>query len=146
MNWTVGSDHAGLELKKTLVAFLRDLGDDVVDVGTDSPGSVDYPDFAEKVAKSVIADEGRGLLVCGTGNGIAMAANKIHGVRCAVVTNEFTARMARAHNNANILALGARVIGTGVAEAATLAFRDQPFEGGRHQRRIDKMMSLYRSE
>lgn len=142
MRWIVGSDHAGYELKARLIQTLRHLGDEVVDVGTTGDDSVDYPDFAAQVAERVASGEGRGLLVCGTGNGIAIAANKVRGIRCAVVTDGFTARMARAHNDANIAALGSRVVGAGVAEEAVRAFRDTEFEAGRHQRRLDKIAAL----
>ena len=137
--WIVGADHAGLELKNHLVNVLRGLGDEVEDIGTHSPGSVDYPDYAAEVARRVAAGDGRGLLVCGTGIGMAMAANRVPGVRAAVVTDAFTARATRAHNDANVMAVGQRVIGAGVAEEALKAFRETAFEGGRHQRRVDKM-------
>lgn len=142
MRWIVGSDHAGFELKQRLAEVLRGLGDEVVDVGATSTESVDYPDFAAEVGRRVAAGEGRGLLVCGTGNGIAMAANKVRGVRCAVLTDDFTARMARAHNDANCAAIGSRVTGSGVAEDVLRVFRDTEFEGGRHQRRLDKIHGL----
>jgi ribose 5-phosphate isomerase B len=137
--WIVGADHAGLELKNYLVNVLRRLGDEVEDIGTHEPASVDYPDYAAEVAGRVAAGEGRGLLVCGTGIGMAMTANRVPGVRAAVVTDAFTARASRAHNDANVIAIGQRVIGAGVAEEALKAFRDTAFEGGRHQRRVDKM-------
>jgi ribose 5-phosphate isomerase B len=137
--WIVGADHAGLELKNHLVNLLRALGDDVEDIGTHSADSVDYPDYAAEVARRVAAGEGRGLLVCGTGIGMAMTANKVPGVRAAVVTDAFTARATRAHNDANVMAVGQRVIGAGVAEEALKAFRETAFEGGRHQRRVDKI-------
>lgn len=137
--WIVGADHAGLELKNHLVSVLRRLGDQVEDIGTQSTDSVDYPDYAAEVARRVAAGEGRGLLVCGTGIGMAMAANKVPGVRAAVVTDAFTARATRAHNDANVMAVGQRVIGAGVAEEALKAFRETAFEGGRHQRRVDKI-------
>lgn len=137
--WIVGADHAGLELKNHLVGVLRALGDDVEDIGTHSADSVDYPDYAAEVARRVAAGEGRGLLVCGTGIGMAMTANKVPGVRAAVVTDAFTARATRAHNDANVMAVGQRVIGAGVAEEALKAFRETAFEGGRHQRRVDKI-------
>jgi ribose 5-phosphate isomerase B len=137
--WIVGADHAGLELKNYLVDVLRNLGDEVEDLGTHSADSVDYPDYAAQVSRKVAAGEGRGLLVCGTGIGMAMAANRVPGVRAAVVTDAFTARATRAHNDANIMAVGQRVIGAGVAEEALKAFRETAFEGGRHQRRVDKM-------
>ena len=137
--WIVGADHAGLELKNHLVGVLRGLGDEVEDIGTHSADSVDYPDYAAEVARRVAAGEGRGLLVCGTGIGMAMTANKVSGVRAAVVTDAFTARATRSHNDANVMAVGQRVIGAGVAEEALKAFRETAFEGGRHQRRVDKI-------
>jgi ribose 5-phosphate isomerase B len=137
--WIVGADHAGLELKNHLVGVLRGLGDEVEDIGTHGSESVDYPDYAAEVARRVAAGEGRGLLVCGTGIGMAMTANKVPGVRAAVVTDAFTARATRAHNDANVMAVGQRVIGAGVAEEALRAFRETAFEGGRHQRRVDKI-------
>jgi ribose 5-phosphate isomerase B len=142
MKWIVGADHAGLELKNHLVSFLRELGDEVEDLGTNSSDSVDYPDFAAQVARRVAGGEGRGLLVCGTGIGMAMSANKVPGVRAAVVTDAFTARATRAHNDANLMALGQRVTGVGVAEEAVRAFRDTEFEGGRHARRVSKINGL----
>jgi ribose 5-phosphate isomerase B len=142
MRWIVGADHAGLELKKHLVAFLRSLGDEVDDLGTHDGESVDYPDYAIEVAQRVARGEGRGLLVCGTGIGMAMTANKVPGVRAAVVTDPFTARATRAHNDANLMTVGQRVIGIGVAEEAVRAFRDTEFEGGRHARRVAKIDGL----
>ncbi len=143
MKWIVGSDHAGYQRKLVLCEYLRQLGDELVDVGTISEDSVDYADYAAIVAQRVVQTPGcLGLLVCGTGNGMAMAANKVAGVRAAVVTDAFTGAMARAHNDANIIAIGARVTGAGVAEQAVRAFRDARFEGGRHARRLSKVMSL----
>ncbi|HUH01749.1 MAG TPA: ribose 5-phosphate isomerase B [Kofleriaceae bacterium] len=144
MKWYAGSDHAGYKLKRRLIKTLRALGDEVLDVGTDAEESVDYPDFGAKVARRVAVHQGEalGLLVCGTGIGISIAANKINGARAAVVTDTFTAQAARAHNDANIIALGARVTGPGVAEQAVKVFRETPFEGGRHQRRVDKIGQL----
>lgn len=142
MKWYAGSDHAGLQLKRELVAFLREAGDEVQDLGTDSPDSVDYPDYARSVSEKVVAEETLGLLVCGTGNGIAMSANKVKGARAALATDAFTARMARLHNDANIIVFGSRVTGTGVARDALAAYREAEFEGGRHQRRVDKLMAI----
>ncbi len=140
MKWFAGADHAGYELKDSLVAVLRELGDEVEDLGTNSGDSVDYPDFGTLVARAVADNPGSyGLLVCGTGIGIAMAAGKVPGIRAATVTNEFTARATRAHNDANVIAMGQRVVGAGVAEAALRAFRETPFEGGRHERRVKKI-------
>jgi ribose 5-phosphate isomerase B len=143
MKWYAGSDHAGFALKNHLVAALRELGDEVVDLGTDDEASVDYPEFGVAVGRRVVSDpDAKGLIVCGTGIGISIAANKVPGVRAAVVHDSFTAKMARLHNDANVIALGARVVGTGVAEYALAAFRKTQFEGGRHQRRVDLITVL----
>jgi ribose 5-phosphate isomerase B len=144
VRWFAGSDHAGLALKRQLIAALRGWGDEVVDLGTDDEASVDYPDFGAAVGRAVAAAgaDARGLVVCGTGIGIGIAANKVAGVRAAVVHDDYTARMARRHNDANVIAVGARVIGPGVAEEAVRAFRDTAFEGGRHARRVAKLDEL----
>jgi ribose 5-phosphate isomerase B len=144
MKWFAGSDHAGYALKTALVAYLRGLGDDVDDLGTDNgTDSVDYPDFGAKVGRAVAAAPGAlGLCVCGSGLGISIAANKIRGIRAARVTDEYSARMAREHNDANVVCLGERVTGAGVAEGIVRAFRDGTFAGGRHQRRVDKIGGL----
>jgi ribose 5-phosphate isomerase B len=144
MKWFAGSDHAGVALKRQLVELLRGLGDEVDDVGSIDEASVDYPDFGAAVGRAVAAFGGdaRGLLVCGTGIGIAIAANKVRGVRAAVVHDGYTAAAARAHNDANVIALGARVVGAGVAEAAVRTFRDTPFDGGRHAGRVAKLHAL----
>lgn len=143
MKWYAGSDHAGRALKDRLVEALRARGDEVDDRGCHGDASVDYPDFASDVARAVASEEGaRGLLVCGTGIGMAMAANKLPGVRAAVVTDSFTARASRAHNDANVIAMGERVTGYGVAEEALGAFRDTAYGGGRHDRRVAKIRDL----
>ncbi|ACY18125.1 ribose 5-phosphate isomerase B [Haliangium ochraceum] len=143
MKWFAGADHAGYELKQQLVAVLRALGDEVEDLGTHGSESVDYPDFGAAVGRKVAAEAGTlGLVVCGSGMGICIAANKIAGVRAVAVSCAYAARMARAHNDANVLALGQRIVGVGVAEDALRAFRDGVFEGGRHQRRVDKLSAL----
>ena len=137
----VGSDHAGFEFKQAIVPHLVAEGYDVVDVGTDSPGSVDYPDYAAKVARAVRDGEAElGVLVCGTGIGMAIAANKVHGVRAANVDNVEFARMARLHNNANVVAVPGRgFIDLATAEEIVDTFLTTEFEGGRHQRRVEKM-------
>ena len=142
MNWVAGSDHAGLELKRALIAKLQELGDQVTDVGTHDAASVDYPDFGAEVGRQVVATNARGLVVCGSGIGISIAANKIHGVRCALVHDRYTAELARQHNDANVISLGARVLGSGVAEDALLAFRSTEFLGGRHANRVTKLDAL----
>ena len=134
----VGNDHAGLSLKSSVVAHLLQAGHEVVDLGAQENVSCDYPDFAIAVAARVAAGEGMGILVCGTGQGMAMAANRIHGVRAAVCADSFSARATRLHNDANVLCLGERVVGVGVALGIVDAFVAAEFEGGRHQRRIAK--------
>jgi ribose 5-phosphate isomerase B len=144
MKWFAGSDHAGLALKRKLVDALRELGDEVEDLGTTNESSCDYPDFGAQVARAVVGGgpDVRGLVVCGTGIGITIAANKIAGVRAALVHDAFTAQAARAHNDANIVGFGARVTGPGVALQALQVFRDTAFEGGRHAGRVDKIRAL----
>ena len=138
-----GSDHAGLVLRAEVVRVAREKGFEVEDLGPLSGDSVDYPDYARKVAEAVAARRARfGILVCGTGIGMSIAANKVKGVRAAHCGNELEARMARAHNDANVLCLGERVLGLGLGAAVVTAFLEQPFEGGRHQRRVDKIGAL----
>jgi len=136
----IASDHAGYDLKAVLAEELAALGYEVIDLGTDGRDSVDYPDFAKALIKAVI--EGRadiGVLVCGTGIGISIAANRHPGIRAAVCHNETTARLARAHNDANVLALGARIVGIEVAKDCLKAFLTTEFAGGRHERRVAKL-------
>jgi ribose 5-phosphate isomerase B len=143
MKIAIGADHAGYELKEQLLRMLREEGLEVEDVGTFSTDSVDYPDFAAAVGRKVVSGEAeRGVLVCGTGIGVAIAANKLDGVRAASCHDHFTARMARAHNDANVVTVGARVVGVGVAEEIVRTFLATPFEGGRHGRRVDKIRDL----
>jgi ribose 5-phosphate isomerase B len=135
-----GSDHAALELKAQLKEVVADLGFSVEDVGTHDEASCDYPDYAHAVAAGVAAGRYRfGVLICGTGLGMSYAANRHRGVRAAVCSESFSARMARKHNDANVLCLGARVVGSGVAEEVTRAFFEAEFEGGRHVRRVAKI-------
>ena len=137
--WIVGADHGGVELKAVLIERLQAWGQAVEDAGTDSAASVDYPDFAAKVAEGVASGRADlGLLVCGTGIGMSIKANRYAGVRAALCTTSYMARMARAHNDANVLCLGGRVLGAGQAEDILRAFMDGAFEGGRHARRIAK--------
>ena len=139
----IGSDHGGLELKASVSEALRQRGLEVVDLGTDNDDSVDYPDFAEKVAGSVSRGVATcGILVCGTGIGMSIVANKFPGVRAALVTDEYMARMAKEHNNANILVLGGRVLEAMYAARIVAVWLDAVFEGGRHQRRLDKIAQL----
>lgn len=143
MKIAIGSDHGGYELKGKLVKYMEDLGYEVVDHGTYSNDSVDYPDYGEKVAKSVVdGNEDLGVVICGTGIGISIAANKVKGARAALCGDTFSATMARQHNNANVIALGARVTGDELAKAILKAFLDSSFEGGRHARRVEKIMAI----
>ena len=143
MRIAAGSDHAGFNLKQELVGALRELGHEVDDVGTHAATSCDYPDYAVQVAQRVAGGAADwGLLVCGTGQGMAMTANKVAGVRAAVVSDSFSARMARLHNDANVLCVGVRVVGPGLAREILDAWMGASFEGGRHQRRVDKIDGL----
>ena len=136
----IGADHAGFELKAFILKTLSAKGVRWEDVGTFDEESVDYPDLAFKVAKAVSSGRvKKGILVCGTGIGMSITANRLQGVRAALCNDLYTVRMARAHNNANILALGSRVVGTGLAREIILTFLDTPFEKGRHLGRIKKM-------
>lgn len=140
MRVAIASDHAGVALKGVLCEQLRLRGVEIVDRGTHSNDAVDYPDFASEVARAVGRGEvERGVLICGTGIGMSIVANKYSGVRAAVCTSEFEARMARAHNDANVLCLGVRVVGDGLAQSILEVFLTQPFEGGRHLRRLQKI-------
>ena len=136
----LGADHAGLELKNSLKAMLEELGHTVHDLGTHTPARVDYPDFARRVSEAVLGESGSlGVLVCGTGLGISMAANRHAGVRAAVCHDTFSARMSRMHNDANILCMGSRVVGAGLAGDILEAFLAGSFEGGRHTARVAKI-------
>jgi ribose 5-phosphate isomerase B len=145
MRIAIGADHAGLPLKKELVEFLQDGGHQVDDLGTTGSESVDYPDFGAAVGRAVASgDSELGVCVCGTGIGISIAANKVDGVRAAVVHDVTSARLAKQHNDANVVCMGARLVGSEVARDALHAFLDTTWEAGRHQRRIDKIAALER--
>lgn len=136
----VGSDHAGYRLKEELKAFLAAEGYEVGDFGTASEESVDYPDYALAVARSVAKREyDRGLLICGTGIGMSIVANKVRGVRAALTAEPLSARLARQHNDANVICLGARIIGPDLAQECLRVFLTSDFQGGRHRRRVDKI-------
>jgi ribose 5-phosphate isomerase B len=140
MKIAIAADHAGFELKDHLGRWLADAGHEVVDFGTDGPESVDYPDFGHRLADEVRGGGcERGLLVCGTGVGVAMTANRHPGIRAVNSLDLYSVQMSRAHNDANVLCLGARVVGAGLAEALLEAFLETPFEGGRHARRVEKI-------
>lgn len=139
----IGSDHAGFELKTHLVEFLSSAGHEVDDQGTDSTESVDYPEICAGVGRTVRdGDADVGIVLGGSGQGEQLAANKVRGVRAALCNCLYTARMARAHNDANVLSMGGRVVGTGLAEEIVTTFLATDFEGGRHQRRVDQVMAL----
>ena len=143
MKIAIGCDHGALALKESVKKVLAELGMEIDDVGTYTEDSVDYPDVAEKVCGKVVSGEAeRGVVLCGTGIGISIAANKIKGIRCALCGDVFSARMARAHNDANVLALGGRVLGPELAGDVVRTFFTQDFEGGRHARRVGKIMAL----
>jgi ribose 5-phosphate isomerase B len=136
----IGSDHAGVNYKAILVELLRELGHDVRDFGTDSEAAVDYPDFVRPVAEAVArGDFERGVVLGGSGNGEQMVANKVRGVRCALCWDVTTARLARQHNDANVVSIGQRVVGIEAARDVIKAFFSTDFEGGRHERRIAKI-------
>ena len=135
----VGSDHAGLDLKRELAVIAAELGYEVVDLGTHSTDSTDYPDYAHQVADAVARGDGLGLLVCGTGIGMSMTANRHPGVRAALCGDVYSASMTRQHNDANVLCVGARVVGPGLAAKILEAFLQASFEGGRHERRVRKI-------
>lgn len=140
---SAGADHGGFELKDKLAAMLRKEGYEVIDNGTNSPDSVDYPDFAQAVAHDILEKRADfGLLVCGSGIGISIAANRFKGIRAALVTNPDYARLSRQHNNANIIALGGRFTSYEDAEKWLKIFLSTPFEGGRHERRIEKIDNI----
>ncbi|MCR4315369.1 MAG: ribose 5-phosphate isomerase B [Planctomycetes bacterium] len=139
----IASDHAGFEAKMKLAEFLRGHGCKVADLGPENENSVDYPDFAEKVARKVAAGEAsRGVLICGSGIGVSMSANKIAGVRAVNAYDEFSARMSRLHNDANVLCLGSRVLAEARMELLAELWLATPFEGGRHTKRVEKINKL----
>jgi len=143
MKIALGSDHGGYGLKELIKKHLQDKGLDIKDFGTHSAASTDYPDFAREVGEAVVdGDFDRGILVCGTGIGISIAANKVPGIRCALLSDCFSAKATRQHNNANIMALGERVVGTGLALEIVDTWLGTEFEGGRHQNRIDKITEI----
>ncbi|HOW23256.1 MAG TPA: ribose 5-phosphate isomerase B [Sedimentibacter sp.] len=147
MKIVLASDHGGFELKEEIKAHLIKKGYDVIDIGVKDTQSVDYPDYGKRAALMVAGQEAdTGIVVCGTGIGISIAANKVKGIRCALCTNEYMARMSRMHNNANMLALGGRVVGRGLALDIVDAWLSAEFEGGRHEIRINKIMDIENSK
>ena len=147
MKLAIGNDHVAVEMKKEIKKYLEDKGIEVIDVGTNSTESFNYPISGYKVGKMVANGEvDGGVLICGTGVGISISANKIHGIRACCCSDTFSARMTRAHNDANILTFGERVVGQGLAMELVDAFLTTEFEGGRHQRRVDLITKLEQEE
>lgn len=143
MKIAIAADHGGFELKDSMVEYIKSLGNEVVDLGTNSADSVDYPDYAKKVCEEIQqGNSDLGILICGTGIGMSLAANKFEGIRAACVSDVYSAKMSRNHNNANVLCIGARVIGDEVAKLIIKTFLENEFEAGRHQRRVDKIMDF----
>ena len=141
--YAIGSDHGGYELKQAVMAHLKERGVEFRDYGTFSTDSCDYPDNREAVARAVASGEcERGIVVCGTGIGISIAANKVHGIRCALCGDCYSAEKSREHNDANMLALGGRVLGEGLALKIVDTFLDTEFAGGRHARRLAKIAAI----
>jgi ribose 5-phosphate isomerase B len=143
MKIAVGSDHRGVAVRLRIIPFLQQLGHEVVDFGPDAGSSVDYPDYAQKVARAVGAGEvERGILICGTGIGMCIAANKVHGVRAAPCHDSITAELSRSHNDANVLCLSADLLGEELIERMLKIWLVTPFDGGRHARRVEKIMKV----
>lgn len=139
----IGNDHSGVEMKREIVKFLQEQGHEVVNYGTDESIRCDYPVYGEKVGRAVtIGEVDKGILICGTGLGISLAANKVRGVRAVVCSEPCTARLSRQHNDANVLAFGARIIGIEMAKMIVETWLSTEFEGGRHQRRVDMVMEI----
>jgi ribose 5-phosphate isomerase B len=136
----IGSDHAGLKMKTEAIALLKELGHEYIDYGTDTPQSVDYPDFGEKVSDAVSTGKAeRGILICGTGIGMSIVANKFPNIRAALCNELFSAKMSRLHNDANILVLGGRIVGKDLAKEIIRTWMTTSFEGGRHLNRLKKI-------
>ena len=143
MRIAIGNDHAAVELKRQIAAYVKELGHDVENYGTDSSDSCDYPVYGEKVGKAVASGAADlGILICGTGVGISIAANKVRGIRAAVCSEPVTARLVKEHNNANIIAFGARIVGIEMAKEIVKAFLSTEFLGGRHERRVNMISRI----
>ncbi len=143
MKFYIATDHAGVDLKDYTVELLKEKGHEVIDLGPFDKERVDYPDYAVKVAQSVLTDSvSQGILICGSGIGMSMAANRFHGIRAALCHDAYTAQVARQHNDANILCFGERIVGRGVAESIIDSWLASSFEGGRHCGRVEKIESI----
>ena len=143
MKIAIGNDHAAVEMKNEIKAYLESKGHEVVNFGTDTSASCNYPEYGKAVGEAVASGEAEGgVLICGTGVGISLAANKVKGIRAAVCSEPVTARLTKLHNNANIICFGARIVGIEMAKAIVDAWLDTEFEGGRHQTRVDMLMAI----
>ncbi len=140
MKIAIGNDHVALELKREILQYLTELGHEVIDMGTYSTERCDYPVFGERTARAVVNGEAdRGIVICGTGVGISLAANRVRGIRCVVCSEPYSAGLSRAHNNTNMLAFGARVVGSELAKMIVKTWLETEFEGGRHARRVQML-------
>ncbi len=147
MRIAIGNDHTALDMKQAVKEHLEKKGYEVLDLGTDSSESCDYPVYGEKVGKAVAAGEADlGIAICGTGVGISLAAGKVKGIRACVCSEQYTAKLSRMHNDSNVLAFGARVIGIEMAKMITDTWLEAEFEGGRHQRRVDMIMEIEKKQ
>ncbi len=147
MKIVIGNDHTAVNLKNHITEYLKNKGYEVLNIGTDSTQRTDYPIYGKKVAEKVASGEcDFGVLICGTGIGISLAANKVKGIRAAVCSEPYSARLTRQHNNANIIAFGARVVGDAMAEMIVDEFLSTEYEGGRHQKRIDMITAIEKGE
>ena len=143
MKIAIGNDHTAVDLKNTISDYLKELGYEVINLGTDSRESCDYPIYGEKVGRAVADGEADlGIAICGTGVGISLAANKVKGIRACVCSEPYTAKLSRMHNNSNVLAFGARVVGDELAKMIVKEWLDAEFEGGRHERRVNMIMEI----
>ncbi|RXJ84293.1 ribose 5-phosphate isomerase B [Arcobacter sp. CECT 8985] len=143
MKYFIGADHAGINIKTYVKELFEKKGHEVIDLGTFNNDRVDYPDFAEKVCEEVLKDKNsKGILICGSGIGMSMSANKFDGIRAALCHNEYSAKMAREHNDANVICLGERVTGYGMIESIIDAWDNATFQGGRHEGRVEKINAL----
>ena len=143
MKIAMGNDHSAVEMKEAIKAYVEQKGYEVIDFGTNSSESCDYPVYGEKVGRAVASGEADyGIAICGTGVGISLAANKVKGIRACVCSEPYTAKLSRVHNNSNVLAFGARVVGSELAKMITEAWLDAEFEGGRHERRVNMLMEI----
>ena len=147
MKIVVANDHAAVNMKKEIMSFVEDLGYEALNVGTDSEESCDYPIYAEKAARAVVDGEADcGILICGTGVGISIAANKVKGIRAAVCSDVTTARLVKEHNNANMIAFGARIVGTELAKDIVKAYLDARFLGGKHERSVHMISEIEKKQ